>query len=213
MTKEVVIVGAGRQGRNVLEILRFDSNQYPVAGFIDDTKTVGEMILGCPVLGGFDQMADPAFVACHDWFVALGDSPVRQQIGRRLKRTGATVVNVTHPTAQISRYCQMGSGVYVAAFASIYSCSRVEDWALLEACSVVGSDTFVGDAAFLGPACVLTGGSAVGALSFLGAGTVVLNNIRIGSACVIGANALVVKDIPDGVRAQGVPARIIKTPL
>lgn len=208
-------MGAGRHGRNVLEILRFHSDQHPVAGFIDDTRTIGEMVLGCPVLGGFDQMADGAFVARHAWFVALGDNAIRQQIGRRLQCAGATVINATHPTADISRYCEIGSGVYVSSFVRIASCSRVEDWALLEAYSLVGCDAFVGDAASLGSTCVLTGGSAIGALSMLGAGTVVSNNVRVGSACVVGANAAVVRDIPDGVRAQGVPARVVitETPL
>ena len=33
-----------------------------MAGFLDDTKRVGETVLECPVLGGFDLLKDAAFV-------------------------------------------------------------------------------------------------------------------------------------------------------
>jgi acetyltransferase-like isoleucine patch superfamily enzyme len=39
---------------------------------------------------------------------------------------------------------------------------------------------------------------------------VVSNGITIGDRCVIGANSVVTKDLPDGVIAAGVPAKVIK---
>ena len=49
----------------------------------------------------------------------------------------------------------------------------------------------------------------VGEYSFVGANTTILPNVKIGSHCVIGAGSVVTKDIPDGMVAVGVPARII----
>lgn len=45
---------------------------------------------------------------------------------------------------------------------------------------------------------------------FLGAGAKVLGGVRIGSNVKIGANAVVVDDLPDGVTAVGIPAKIVK---
>jgi acetyltransferase-like isoleucine patch superfamily enzyme len=50
----------------------------------------------------------------------------------------------------------------------------------------------------------------IGEDSWLGAGVVVTKGCVIGNEVTIGANAVVTKDIPDGVIAVGVPARIIK---
>lgn len=44
---------------------------------------------------------------------------------------------------------------------------------------------------------------------FLGAGVKVLKGVRIGQGSVIGAGSIVSKDVPAGVIAAGVPARII----
>lgn len=45
---------------------------------------------------------------------------------------------------------------------------------------------------------------------YIGSGAIILAGVRIGSGSVIGAGALVNRDIPNGVMAAGVPARVIK---
>jgi serine O-acetyltransferase len=45
----------------------------------------------------------------------------------------------------------------------------------------------------------------------VGAGAVILGAVTIGDDAVIGANAVVSRDIPAGVIAAGVPARVIKS--
>ncbi len=46
--------------------------------------------------------------------------------------------------------------------------------------------------------------------AFLGIGSVVIVGKRVGAFSVIGAGAAVTTDIPGGVTAVGVPARIVK---
>ena len=45
---------------------------------------------------------------------------------------------------------------------------------------------------------------------FIGAGAKILGGVRIGNGVKIGANAVVVDDLPDGVTAVGIPARIVE---
>jgi hypothetical protein len=177
MPKQVVIVGAGRQGRNVAEILAVAPAAFPIAGFLDDGKPFGEVVVGWPVLGGLERMNDPTFVDHHAWFVALGANDLRQRIGSRLKDADATIVNAVHPNTDISQYSEIGIGVYVAAFVHIGSGSRIGDWALIEGAAFVGADATVGRASSLGPASVLTDGATVGDLSLIAAGTVVVNDV------------------------------------
>jgi serine O-acetyltransferase len=44
---------------------------------------------------------------------------------------------------------------------------------------------------------------------FIGAGAKIVGAVKIGSGVKIGANAVVITDLPDGVTAVGVPARIV----
>jgi acetyltransferase-like isoleucine patch superfamily enzyme len=56
---------------------------------------------------------------------------------------------------------------------------------------------------------VFAGASAVGDRTFIGAGAVISNGVRVGADCIVTANAAVVRDLSDGVRAQGVPAKVV----
>lgn len=51
----------------------------------------------------------------------------------------------------------------------------------------------------------------VGENSFVGANSIIMPGVHIGKECVIGAGSVVTKDIPDGVVAAGVPAKVICT--
>ena len=53
----------------------------------------------------------------------------------------------------------------------------------------------------------------VGSHTFIGAHSIIMPGVTIGERCVIGAGSVVTKDIPDGVVACGVPAKIIKSTM
>ncbi len=46
---------------------------------------------------------------------------------------------------------------------------------------------------------------------FVGAGAKILGAVTVGSHVRIGANAVVVTDLPDGVTAVGIPAKVVRT--
>lgn len=49
----------------------------------------------------------------------------------------------------------------------------------------------------------------LGARVDVGAGAKILGSVRIGDGVQVGANAVVLRDLPDGVTAAGIPARIV----
>jgi sugar O-acyltransferase (sialic acid O-acetyltransferase NeuD family) len=207
MSKPVVIVGAGRQGRLVAETWEKGEAPDPVAGFLDDTKAVNEDVIGYPVLAGFAAMHNPSFVRDHAWFVAIGDNTIRTNLCRTLADAGADFVNVIHPDADISRTATLGRGVFLSGLNKIGSRTRVGDWVILGAYTCLGLDISIREGMFAGPGVFVAGGGSVGARSFLGAGTIVSNEVSIGADCVVGAKSLVLRDLPDGTTAYGIPAR------
>jgi len=50
----------------------------------------------------------------------------------------------------------------------------------------------------------------VGEGSHIGIGATILQGVRIGTNAVVGAGAVVLRDVPDGDRVAGVPARSIR---
>jgi len=61
------------------------------------------------------------------------------------------------------------------------------------------------------PGARLAGEVQVGARSWIGIGASVIQQVRIGSDVTVGAGAAVLRDLPDGITAVGVPARILSS--
>ena len=68
-------------------------------------------------------------------------------------------------------------------------------------------DCTIGDHVHIAPGVTLSGDVSVGACSHLGTGATVIQGVSIGSGCLVAAGAVVTKDIADGEKVRGVPAR------
>ena len=68
----------------------------------------------------------------------------------------------------------------------------------------------IGNFVNINPGATICGQVSIGDGAYIGAGAVVKDKIRIGRGAIVGAGAVVVRDLPDGVTAVGVPARVIK---
>jgi len=53
-------------------------------------------------------------------------------------------------------------------------------------------------------------GLYIGRGSLIGMGAILLEGVRVGKGSIVGAGAVVTKDVPDGVVAAGVPAKVIR---
>lgn len=71
--------------------------------------------------------------------------------------------------------------------------------------------TIIGDNVTVGHSCIIHG-STIGNNTLIGMGSTLMDGCKIGSNTILGAGALVPqgKDIPDGVLAMGVPAKVVR---
>lgn len=132
----------------------------------------------------------------------------RIDVGDRVLIDGRTVLveMVAHHGARIA----LGEATYVNYGVSISAHQEVE----VGAHCLIGNYTLIMDNDYhdmrdhlsLGPSAPIRIEDRV----WLGARVTVLKGVRIGSGSVIGAGAVVTRDIPAGVFAAGVPARIVR---
>ncbi len=205
-TLPVLILGAGSHGRNVAMALR--DRGRPLLGFLDDSKAPGERIDDIEVLSGFEAAAALALTSPAAIHVAIGNCVVRERLSGSLAAQGARFASAVHPSAVVSPHARLGAALYVAPFVRISPGAVVGEGCLIESNSVIGTNSILEPFVMLALQCALTAGSRVGTRTFLGVGTTV-TGAAIGRDCVIGAASLVLRDVPDGVRAQGQPARVI----
>lgn len=108
----------------------------------------------------------------------------------------------------------LGRAVNIGFHSEVFSGSRVVvgDHGLFAAYTYVvgGGHAFERGAGPVVEQPRLSRGVEIGPNVWLGTGAKVLDGVRIGRDVVIGANAVVTEDLPDGVVAAGVPARVVR---
>ena len=209
MSTPVVVLGAGGHAKVVIELIRSEG-LYEVAALLDADTTPRE-VLGLPVIGGDEKLAELRASGVAHAFVALGGNALRLKVARKAQALGFTLVNAISSTAIISPTARLGVGVAVMAGAVINAEAEVQDLAIVNTGARIDHDCVLGEACHVAPGSALAGCVTVGRLAFLGVGTAAIPGVRIGEGATVGAGACVVKDIPPNVLALGTPARIVRT--
>lgn len=203
------ILGAGAHGRVIADI--FHSNEQHVDGFLDDDVSLhSTWVAGLPVVGGTSLLFNLRQSRAVEIIAALGNAPVRLELTECFRKAGCKIVNAIHHSAVISSSSSTGVGVCVCAGVVINPDVSIGNAVIVNTGATVDHDCVIGDGSHLSPGVHLAGRVHIGRLSFLGTGVSVIPRVNIGAGSVIGAGAVVVDNIPDGVLALGVPARVVR---
>jgi UDP-N-acetylbacillosamine N-acetyltransferase len=209
MSRKVAIWGAGGHALVVADIIRA-AGVLELVGFLDDTAPdrKGEIFGRHPVLGGSEQLATLRTRGVEYVVIAVGDCATRVRLAKVALAAGFRWAAVIHPNATIGEGVEIGDGSVVVAGAVINPIVRIGENVIINTCASVDHECLVGSGAHLSPGVRLGGGVQVGPGAWIGMGAIVLPKIKIGAGSVIGAGAVVVEDIPEGVVAYGVPAKV-----
>lgn len=206
--ERVFVYGAGGHGKVVADILLARKDPR-FAGFIDDRPELqGSTVLGFAVCGDGHWLQNEASRQRVAVALGIGDNFSRQRVAQACLAWGAELLTVVHPTAAISASARLGPGAVVMAQAAINPEAKIGGGGIVNTGASVDHDAEVGEFAHVGPKAAMGGASRLGMLSFLGIGAVIIHCAAVGAHSIVGAGAVVVRDIPDGVVAIGVPARI-----
>jgi sugar O-acyltransferase (sialic acid O-acetyltransferase NeuD family) len=204
----IVIVGAGGFGREVLQYVRdtFELGvTHTVRGFIDDSAervepaSLNQRILG--TTSSYEPAEDDRFI------IAVGDPARRMELAARLTARGVQFLSVIHPRAYIASSARLGTGCVVSPFATIGANAVLGDHVVLTYYSSVGHDARIGDCTALSPYSVTNGGTTLGAAVFLGSHATVNPLRRVGDGTKIAAGSIVYRNVSEHMLAMGNPAK------
>ncbi len=206
---DTLVVGAGGQGRVVVEILRAQGQANPV-GFIDaDPALVGKKVMGIEVLGHLNVLPRVRQRKLRHAIVAIGDNTARESYCKILVENGFELINAIHPSAVVSPSASLGKNVVIAAGAVIGTESKIGDGVLVNTGAVVDHECNIAPFAHICPGAILAGRVTIGKGCFIGMGSKIIQCLTIGEGATLGAGAVVIKDIPANATAVGVPAKIV----
>lgn len=210
----LLLFGAGGSGREIAawaERASWDGRGFLLHGLIDD-RLAGEELNGVPVWSLADassRFPDAGVLA------TVGDSALRERlIGKAADAGLVPAVPLIHPSVEFdAATVQFGEGVVVCPGSIVTVNIEVGPHVQINYGCTVGHDARIGAWATLSPGVHISGNVTLEPHVFVGAGAVTVQGapgkpLRLGRGCVIGAGAVVTGDVPPGVTAVGVPARV-----
>ncbi|MBW2040300.1 MAG: acetyltransferase [Deltaproteobacteria bacterium] len=205
----VLIYGASGHGKVIIDIIEKEG-KHKIAGLIDDNPQMqGKDFCGYPVIGGFEVLKEDVHHS-YRLILAVGDNRSRKRLWEMVKPLGYGLIRAVHPSAQIGQDVFIGSGTVIMANVAINPGARIGENVIVNTGATVDHDCIIGDYAHISPGTHLAGNVRVGELTHIGIGAIVISNVKIGKGSIIGAGTVVIEDIPNDVKAVGIPAKAIK---
>ena len=181
---------------------------WKIAGFIDDNlQALDNYDMQYRVL---DTISNHVITQDFVYICAIGDTAVKKSICERFKKHGAKFINIIHPSVRLGRANVIGIGNVLCPNAVLTENVTIKDFVFLNCHTNCGHDSVVEKYATISVFCDITGYVKVDEGAFLGSHASVCPGLTVGAYSKIGAGACVISDIPEGVTAVGVPARVVK---
>jgi sugar O-acyltransferase (sialic acid O-acetyltransferase NeuD family) len=184
------------------------SDQYKIAGFLDDDLTkIGTEQFGYKVFGDVSNALD-----LQDAAVVLGIAfpRVKRTIAERLTANNELVFpTLIHPQAWVSRDVTLGQGSIIYPGTTINYGSTVGDFVVINMNCALGHHTSIGGYSSLAPGVNTGGHTTVGEGVELGIGASTLQDVRIGVDSIVGGQSMVTKNVQANTTVIGVPAKPI----
>ncbi len=205
--KDIIIVGAGGLGREVLQWLT-DINQkketWNIKGFIDDNiRALDNYYYAVTVLG----MIEDWFPSENEVFVCAISAPlIKERVVKLMKSRGAEFVSVIHPDASIGAYNKLGEGVVIYPGARITVNAQIGDFVTFLH-SFAGHDVTIGDYSTIFGCSSLNGFVKVGQSVLISSHVDIIPERKIGDHAFIGAGSIVVDNVKPNTKVFGNPAK------
>jgi sugar O-acyltransferase (sialic acid O-acetyltransferase NeuD family) len=211
MSLPVIIIGAGGHAKVLISVLR--PLKVNVLGMTDVAPNQSvNGFEGIPVLGTDDKIFErpPDSVLLANGIGSISLMEKRKDIYIYFKNNGYSFAKVIHTSAIIMGDVQLGEGVQIMAGAIVQPGCVIGDNSIINTGAIVDHDCVIGEHVHVAPGAVISGGVHIGAMTHIGTSASIIQGLNIGENTLIGAGAVVIKDIPSGVKAQGIPAKIIE---
>jgi sugar O-acyltransferase (sialic acid O-acetyltransferase NeuD family) len=207
--KDVVILGAGSLGREILSWIESSKveSDLSIVGFLDDNKKdLLDYSISIPVLGLVDSYSlkkNPSFI------IGMLNSEVRENLFNKSREYGITAVTYLHETVLIGSRSKFGEGLVMLPN-SLISCDvTIGNHVFINNGSQIGHDVTVGDFTCIMANVDIGGGAQIGNKVFIGSKAVILPGVKIPDNTRVGAGTVVIRSIKQAGTYFGNPAKKI----
>lgn len=204
---DLILVGGGGHCNSVIDSIRALC-QYNIVGIIDFEST--SEVNGVKIIGNDDQLKKIFDSGVNHAFItvgSIGNTSIRQRLGRELKAIGYILPVIIDPTAIVSKTSVIGEGTFIGKGTIVNAGSNISRNCIINTGSIIEHDCLIGDYVHIASGTVLSGSVTIGNDTHVGTNSTVIQNVNICNDVIIGAGSVVVKDILKPVVAYGNPCK------
>jgi UDP-perosamine 4-acetyltransferase len=206
----ILILGGGSHAKVLIDALCSRRDEFRGAIVDPNPELKDQSVYGLPVIGGDEVLMEATAQNYTHFIVGVGGiSLVRQELFLKAKNSGLSPITVVHENTNIAPDVEIGGGSMVFAGGLINAAAVLGENVIVNTGAIIEHDCQVGAHAHIGPRSCLLGSAEVGEGAWVGAGSIVLEGRKIGKGAMVGAGAIVTKDVADGTKVVGNPARQI----
>jgi acetyltransferase EpsM len=186
--------------------------EYEIIGFLDDVNPdrKNAIFCGSRILGGQEQLVPLREQGVDHIILGFGDCNARLKLSKLARELGFYLATAIHPRATVAADVSIGAGTVIVAGSVVNPGAHIGENVIINTCASIDHECIIEDGVHICPGVRLGARVRVGRAAWIGIGATIKDRVHIGPGSLIGVGAVVLSDIPGGVVAYGVPARIVR---
>lgn len=195
----MILYGAGGHAKVIYDCLI--SRGITAKGVFDDNVKVISFF-GLNVINSYS----PDLYINEKLILCIGSNKMRYNLSERIKHAFGSII---HNTAVLGSGTKVDLGTVVMAKSVIQTGSKIGNHTIVNTGAIVEHDCEIDDFVHVAPGSVLCANVKIGIGTFIGANATILPGLSIGKWAIIGAGSVVLRDVGDGEKIAGNPAKTI----
>lgn len=212
--KEIIILGAGGTGMDVVSIINSinaHEKTWKIIGFLDDNdQLIGKKIMGIPVIGKIENID----IYDNKYFISSIGHPTNRKVRKIIweKMSKYKFATIIHPSAVIYDNVSIGDGTVVNGNCVLASNVHIGENVIMGYGCNIAHETIIEPHVAMGAGVSLSSGVVVGRGSYIGAGVSSTHGIKIEENTLVSVGAAIISDLKENSQRMwiGVPAITIK---
>lgn len=203
--KPLILIGGGGHCQSVIEVA--ESIHRPIHGILDLPGEVGKEVLGYPVVGTDEQIAD--YAASCEFVITVGfikDPSLRTNLYQRVLESGGILATLVASTAYVSPHATLGKGTVVMHQTFVNAGVVIGDNVIINTFANIEHNAKIGNQCHISTGTMVNGDCQIGDNCFIGSQSVLANGVNICADVIVGAGSLVRKSIAKAGVYSGNPA-------
>lgn len=206
----MLIIGAKGLAKELLDVCKSLDDLSNLC-FYDNQELSIDLLYGVfPILHDDEAVSYYFKTIDRRFILGFGDLKYRMILSEKFEALGGELTSIIDPNALVGTYdVKIFKGTTIMPGAIVSNGVSIGRGCLVYFNALITHDVSIGDFTIISPGVKVLGRVNIGSRCEIGANATILPDVTIGSDVIVGAGAVVTKDVPDGLKVLGVPAKAI----